>query len=575
MAIALRRHLGRDSDAGAPAGTGRRRRRVSILGEFLAALVSVVLISAAGTGLFEERLTKSALAEEARSLINSRLSVAVAGYETRDEALALNLRDLAEQLYVSEATETSQRTTLVSRLSQTASTLDIDVLGTFYRDGRFMAGEGRRFEGHRVVTEAAPSLRSLLVTTGDGTFYRVLATPIGLDGGVLLGALEFADGEAQDLRRALGDRGQVILVAGNKVVGSTIELEESDIPGWDSVTKALPAEPTRVTLGGKPMLVAYSPIGRPDEPAAAGAIGLVVPDPVEALTAKLTLVRLLSTLVLTGAALLMGWLLFWTLVRPLVGLSNTATRIAEGDLRAKFRAPRENEIGRLATALQQMTTELQGKTRRLQESSKRLLVAQQEERQRMARDLHDGMQQQLVVLAVKIKQLAASEEPPNPLVLEHLAAEAEEAAFALQDLGRGIFSTVLGDQGVAAALRTSASRLPMQVRLDVSPELEERRFSPEIEGTLYFVTMEAMANAQKHAPQSQLTIALREGPGEVLLEVSDNGPGFDPAQGRIGVGMQNMADRVNAVGGSWSLVTAPGKGVKLLARIPLEAPAVS
>lgn len=571
MAVALRRHPGEDPDAEAPVGSGGRRRRASILSEFLAALVSVVLIAAAGTGLFEERLTTSALAEEAQSLINSRLSVAVAGYETRDESLALSLRDLAEQLTVTKATEDGQRTALVRRLSQTASTLEIDILGVFSRDGTFLAGLGGRFEGHDVVTEAAPSLRSQLVTTGDGAYYRVLATPIGLDGGVLLGGLQFADGAAQDIRKTLGDRGQVILVAENKVVGSTIDLAENEIPGWDSDSGTLPMEPEQVMLGGKAMLVAYSPIGRPGGSVAPGAIGVVVPDPVEALTAKLTLVRLLSTLVLTGAALLMGWVLFWTLVRPLVGLSRTATRIAEGDLGARFRAPRDNEIGRLATALQQMTTELQGKNRRLRESSKRLLVAQQEERQRMARDLHDGMQQQLVVLAVKIKQLAASEEPPNPLMLEHLAAEAEEAAFALQDLGRGIFSTVLGDQGVAAALRTSASRLPMQVRLDVSPELEERRFGPEIEGTLYFVTMEAMANAQKHAPNSQLTIALRERPGEVTLEVSDNGPGFDPDQGWIGVGLQNMADRVNAVGGSWSLVTAPGEGVKLQARLPLEA----
>jgi signal transduction histidine kinase len=573
VAVAVRRHVRKESEEGATAGTGRRRR-VSILGEFLAALVSVVLISAAGTGLFEEQLTKKALSEEANLLTQSRLSVVVAAYETREETLALTLRYLAEQLNVSGATDRSQYTALVSQLSQTASTLDIDMLGVFDPDGKFVAGEGRMFEGTEVVTRAVPGLRSRLVATGRDTYERVLATKIGPDKGVLVGGLDFADGAAHRLRKTLGDRGQVILVAGNRVVGSTIDLEDSLLPG-SSQAGELPTRPKKIDLGGKPMLVAYSSVGRPGEPLGEGAVGIAVPDPVEDLTERLTLVRFLSTLVLTGAALLMGWVLFWTLVRPLVGLSRTATRIAQGDLGARFRAPRDNEIGRLASALQQMTSELQGKTRRLQEASKRLLVAQQDERQRMARDLHDGMQQQLVVLAVKIKQLAASDEPPNPLVLEHLAAEAEEAAFGLQDLGRGIFSTVLGDQGVAAALRTSASRLPMQVRLDVAPELEERRFSPEIEGTLYFVTMEAMANAQKHAPRSQLTIALREGPGEVVLEVSDDGPGFDPAQGRIGAGLQNMADRVNAVGGTWSLVTAPGEGVKLLAQIPLEAPAIS
>lgn len=573
MAVALRRHLGKESEGEAPA-QAVRRRRISILGEFLAALVLVILISAAGTGLFEEQLTKTALTREANLLTQSRLSVVVAAYDTREETLALTLRYLAEQLNVSGATDESQYTALVSQLSLTASTLDIDMLGVFGADGKFIAGEGRMLEGTEVVTEAAPGLRSRLVPAGVDDYKRVLATTIGPDKGVLVGGLDFADGAAHTLRKTLGDRGQVILVAGNRVVGSTIELEGSGLPG-SSKNGDLPTKPKKVSLGGKAMLVAYSSIGRPNQPVGEGAIGVAVPDPVQDLTERLTLVRFLSTLVLTGAALLLGWVLFWTLVRPLVGLSRTATRIAEGDLGARFRAPRDNEIGRLAAALQQMTTELQAKTRRLQESSKRLLVAQQEERQRMARDLHDGMQQQLVVLAVKIKQLAASDEPPNPLMLEHLAAEAEEAAFALQDLGRGIFSTVLGDQGVAAALRTSASRLPMQVRLDVAPELEERRFSPEIEGTLYFVTMEAMANAQKHAPQSELTIALREGPREVVLEVSDDGPGFDPGQGRIGVGLQNMADRVNAVGGRWSLVTAPGEGVKLLARIPFETGAVS
>lgn len=567
--LALRSNPGRGTEGDAPAEPARKPGRISILAEFLAALVSVILISAALTGLFEERMTKSALTVEAHRLTNSRLSVAVAAYETREQTLALTLRYLAEQLNISGATDQSRFPDLVSSLSQTASTLDLDMLGVFNSTGEFVAGEGRILEGSDVVVKAAPGLRSRLVPVENGRFMRVLATTIGLDGNVLVGGVDFADGTAHGLRGTLGNGGQVILIAGGKVVGSTLELVDGEVPGWDPKNEPLPNEPVRVSLDGRATLVAYSSIASPGETPATSAIGVAVPDPVEGLTERLTLVRFLSTLILTGAALLMGLLLFWTLIRPLVGLSRTASRIAQGDLSATFSAPRNNEIGRLAGALQQMTGELQGKTRRLQEASKRLLVAQQDERKNMARDLHDGMQQQLVVLAVKIKQLAAADEPPNPLKLEHLAAEAEEAAFALQDLGRGIYSTVLGDQGVAAALRTSASRLPMQVRLDVAPETAERRFSPEVEGTLYFVTMEAMSNAQKHAPEAELTIALREAPGEVVLEISDDGPGFNPDQGRKGAGLQNMADRVNAVGGSWSVLTAPGEGVKLVARIPV------
>jgi signal transduction histidine kinase len=566
MAVALRRPLKKPEGEEAARGI-RSRRRFSILGEFLAALVSVIVISAAGTALFEEQLTKRALTEEASRLTNSRLDVAVAAYDNREEALELTMRFLSEQINVSGSLDPTQPGMLERQLARTARSFQIDTLGVFDATGRFVAGTGSKLQGSEVVRQAGTSSRLVAV---DGGVLRVLAVSIGIDGATLVGGLEFSEGTADGLRGTLSGEGEIILVADGRVVGSTLELKQGEIPGRNPETGALPLEPIPITLEGEPMLVAYRGIDRAGAPAGKAAIGVAVPDPVNSLTERLTIVRFLSTLVLTGAALVLGWILFYTLVRPLVGLSRTATRIAEGDLGAKFGAPRNNEIGRLAEALQQMTGELQGKTRRLQEASKRLLVAQQEERQRLARDLHDGMQQQLVVLAVKIKQLAANEEPPNPMQLEHLAAEAEEAAFALQDLGRGIFSTVLGDQGVPAALRTSASRLPMQVRLEVAPGLEERRFSPEIEGTLYFVTMEAMANAQKHAPLSQLTIALREEPGVVVLEISDNGPGFNPAQGRIGAGLQNMADRVNAVGGSWNISTSPGEGVMILARIPVS-----
>ncbi len=567
MAIALRRPKTEEADP--PVHEVRTRRRMSILAEFLIALVSVILISAAGTGLLEEQMTKSELTKEADRLTSRRLAAVIGAYETGERSLSLTLRYLAEQLNIGGVLQRNYDPQLVAWTSQTSDTLAIDMLGLFRPDGTWLAGDGRTLEGSKVILNAAPGSRAQLVPTGGGSYERVLTTPIGLRQGVLLGGMDFADGTAYELRKTLGGQGEVILVADYQVVGSTLRLGPSELPGRNAETGDLPTRATRVTLGGKRMLVMYGAIGGPGSEPGLASIGVAVPDPVEELTSRLRLVRLMSTFVLAGAALVMGWLLFWTLVRPLVGLSRTATRIAQGDLQANFAAPRDNEIGRLAMALQQMTGELQGKTRRLQEASKRLLVAQQEERQRVARDLHDGMQQQLVVLAVKIKQLAASDEPPNPLLLEHLAAEAEEAAFALQDLGRGIFPTVLGDQGVAAALRTSASRLPMKVRLEVSPELEERRFSPEIEGTLYFVTMEAMANAQKHAPRAQLNVSLTREPGMVLLQVSDDGPGFDLLQESMGSGLQNMADRVNTVGGSSNIISFPGGGVTILARIPV------
>ena len=567
MAIALRRPR---SKAGRQPAQIKDARRHSILAEFLAALVSVLVISAAGTGVFEDRMTKSALSEEASRLSQSRLDVVVAAYRARERTLGETMRYLAELLIVSGTIHPDRRVDLVGQLALTRSTLALDVLGVFERDGRVIAGNGEFLEGSPVISRAAPGSRSRIVPAGNGAFLRVLATPIGVDDKVLVAGQYFSDFTAHDLRNTLGETGQVVLLAGGRVAGSSMELPHGAVPGIDPKTRALPQSPKSVTLNGERTLVVYEPLVSGRDPLMEGAIGVAVPDPVGELTERLTIVRSLSTLILTGVALVMGWVLFWTLIRPLIGLSRTATRIARGDLSATFTAPRNNEIGRLASVLQMMTTELRGQTRRLQLASKRLLAAQQEERQRVARDLHDGLQQQLVVLAVKIKQLAAAPEPPNPLILEHLAAEAEEAAFALQDLGRGIFPTVLGDQGLAAALRTSASRLPMKVRLEVASQLEDRRLSPEVEGTLYFVAMEAMANAQKHAPDAELRIRLRLEPGTVIFEVSDDGPGFDPAVKRMGAGLQNMADRVYAVGGSFSIVAEPGSGASITARIPLD-----
>lgn len=532
----------------------------------------MVLVATAGTGVIQDRMTRAALQEEAGKLTLTRLQVVAAAYEDRERVLDLNLRELGERLIVHGYLDPHRSNDLEQLLGQTGSTLGIGLLGVFDSDGRFVAGQGRFLEGSELVTtQVGPGLPARLVETPDGSYRRVLTFGLGLGRGAVMGGLDYSDGVAHELAR-MTDQGEVFLLAGDRVVGSSIDLAPGELPGRDTSTGILPDEPQVVEVNGRAMLVAYKQLGGTGGSAPA-SLGVLMPDPVENLTERLTLVRLFASLVLVVVALLMGSLLFWTLVRPLVGLSKTAGRIAAGDLDATFVAPREDEIGRLALALQRMTAELQGKTRRLQETTKRLLVAQQEERQRVARDLHDGMQQQLVVLAVKLKQLASSGEAPNPLKLEHLAAEAEEAAFDLQDVGRGIFPTVLADQGVPAALRTSASRLPLPVRLEVDPELEEARLVSEIEGTLYFVAMEAMANAQKHAPESAMTIRLVHGGDEVIMEISDDGPGFDPEEQRLGSGLQNMVDRVIAVGGTASITSRPGDGVKVAARIPLGEPA--
>ena len=104
-----------------------------------------------------------------------------------------------------------------------------------------------------------------------------------------------------------------------------------------------------------------------------------------------------------------------------------------------------------------------------------------------------------MALAARLRRAAIATPADAHLLLEQLAPEAEEAVFALQDLARGIFPSVLADQGLAAALRTQAARMPMAIRVEAEPNLAWR-FGRELEAAFYFVTLEAMANAQKHAP---------------------------------------------------------------------------
>jgi len=221
--------------------------------------------------------------------------------------------------------------------------------------------------------------------------------------------------------------------------------------------------------------------------------------------------------------------------------------------------------GRLEEELRQRVDELR-------ESRQRLVTGQDEQRRRLERDLHDGVQQQLVSLAARMRQLSRLGSASSAAELESLADSAEEAVFAMQDLARGIYPSVLADQGLAAALRTQAARLPLQLRLEVEPGLAHARFERDVEACLYFVAMEALTNAQKHANCSAVTVSLhsRVQPRGVVLEVHDDGRGLSEHRSS-GSGLQNMRDRLEALGGQLVVRSAPGSGTWIVASLPVSA----
>src|SRR5260370_176838 len=163
-------------------------------------------------------------------------------------------------------------------------------------------------------------------------------------------------------------------------------------------------------------------------------------------------------------------------------------------------------------------------------------------------------------------RLPAAEATP---LLAALGGAAEDAVFALQELARGISPGVLADQGLIAALRMLAGRLPLSACVQVEPILVGRRFDRELEVALYFVALEAMTNVQKRANTANLMVSLRSPAAgrTVVLEVHDDGPGFDRWSVVGGSGLQNMQDRIAAVGGTVLIESRPGAGTWVRAEV--------
>lgn len=257
----------------------------------------------------------------------------------------------------------------------------------------------------------------------------------------------------------------------------------------------------------------------------------------------------------------------------LVGLVACADRfrdpLEDGDLELLGLVARDAALGLDNLRLE---TELRLRLAELRRSRQRLVTAQDAERRRVERDLHDGVQAQLVALAVQLRRVAGAPADATPSRLTALAGEAEDALFALQDLARGIYPSVLTDRGLPAALRAQAARMPVDIEISVAPDLAGGRLPAEIEAALYFVALEAFGNAQKHAVGARLRAGLCLDARGAVLDVSDDGPGFDPSvPPGDGRGLVNMHDRMAAIGGTLSARSTIGCGTTVSATAPLPA----
>ncbi len=206
----------------------------------------------------------------------------------------------------------------------------------------------------------------------------------------------------------------------------------------------------------------------------------------------------------------------------------------------------------------------------LRASRQRLVKAQDEGRRTIERNIHDGAQQQLVALAVKLRLADAMVDKDQAKahdLLGQIQHETNRALQDLRDLARGIYPPLLADKGLAAAVEAQArkSSIPIVVEAD-----GVGRFPQEIEAAVYFCVLEGLQNALKHADPTQATVRLAATNGQLTFEIADDGRGFDPAAGAYGTGLQGMADRMDAIGGTLEVRSAPGEGTTVTGRLPMR-----
>jgi signal transduction histidine kinase len=226
---------------------------------------------------------------------------------------------------------------------------------------------------------------------------------------------------------------------------------------------------------------------------------------------------------------------------------------------------------RLDSALQASLDELRHKAEELQASRARIVVAADAERRRIERDLHDGAQQRLVALAVKLRlarRMVDGDLDQARGMLDELRDEVKDAVEELRSLAHGIYPPLLLDQGLAAALGSAAQRATIPTRVEAGPI---GRYPANVEAAAYFCCLEALQNAMKYAG-AEATVVIRawEEDGTLRFAVTDDGAGFDPAAKAAGTGFVNMADRLGAIGGSLRVESAPGGGTSVLGTLPLS-----
>lgn len=204
----------------------------------------------------------------------------------------------------------------------------------------------------------------------------------------------------------------------------------------------------------------------------------------------------------------------------------------------------------------------------------RIVQAQEAERRRLERNIHDGAQQELVALVAKLGLARARVQQGelDEATLIELQHDAGTILKELRELAQGIHPSVLTDGGLVEAVEDRCSRLPIDVQVSTPPGLRSTRFGDDVEGAAYFFVTEGLANVLKHADATRVDVEIERSNGHLYLQVSDDGGGFDPTATHLN-GLEGLRDRFVALNGDVAIRSDVGGGTILTGRIPIEDPA--
>lgn len=285
-----------------------------------------------------------------------------------------------------------------------------------------------------------------------------------------------------------------------------------------------------------------------------------------------------SFVVLLGVGLALSVLSNAVILRlaltPLRRLEQTATRVQEGDLGARVEPSHlaDRDLERLATTFNMMLDSAQAYRTRLRDVAARALSAQEEERKRIARELHDGIAQTLAALRLQLRIARTAQEQERQEALDRVSTGMGEATDELRRIAQGLRPPALDMLGLSPAIescaRSIADATGMQIDTDIAAV--DGLLTPEAELALYRIVQEALSNAARHSGADAARVDLDVVNGRVEAVVSDSGRGFavDEEMARGGLGLFGMQERGAYVGGTVEIESRPGAGTRVRVTIP-------